>query len=569
MDNMLQIYWNLINNLGVGIILALILSKTKFFKGLLLNHHIHLMEKILLSCIFGTLGVLATYTGIPVNGALANFRAIGVVVGGMLGGFWVGLGAGLIAGVHRWAIDIGGFTALACGIATILEGIIGGLASRYIKRNSYMWYKAFLITLLSQTVQMIIIVIVAKPFEQAWELVQIIALPMMTINSIGSALFMLMIEGIFIEQQRIGANHAQLALNIANRTLPILRKGFNSNTLEKVANIILSMTRVAAVAFTDKQHILAHVGTGADHHIAGSDILTKLTKKALETRKLQIASNREDIGCNSSQCSLNAAIIVPLTARNEVIGTMKLYSEEINGIDYVYIQLAQGLAHLFSTQIELSILDEQARLLEKAELTALQAQINPHFLFNAITTISSYCRTKPEQARSLLINLGDYFRKNINNIKDFVSLNDEIEHIKSYVAIESARFGERLKIEYDVAGIKCKIPPLTLQPLVENAIKHGLLAKPEGGTVKVSAFYYKNEVRIVVEDNGVGIPVDQCRNLLNPDKAKKGIALININNRLKNAYGEAYGVEIKSKPGQGTKVCLRIPAVAMREALTS
>ena len=569
MDNILRLYVSLINNLGLGIILALILSKTRFFKNLIINYRIQPIEKILLSCIFGSLGIIATYTGVPINGALANFRAIGVVVGGILGGFWVGVGAGVIAGLHRWAIDIDGFTALACGIATVLEGMVGGMASKYLKNAAHMWYKAFLVTLLSQAVQMLTILIVARPFEAALELVKIIALPMMTINSIGSALFMLIIEGIFNERQRIGANYAQLALHIANKTLPIMRKGFNGTTLEKVAKIILKMTGVAAVSFTDKEQILAHVGSGSDHHIPGTHILTKLTRKALETKKHQIASSRNAIGCGHITCSLNSAIIVPLTVKDNVMGTMKLYSEETKGINYVDIQLAQGLAHMFSTQIELSIGDEQARLLEKAELKALQAQINPHFLFNAISTISSYCRTKPEQARNLLIHLGDYFRKNLNVIKDYVSLHDEIEHIKSYVAVEQARFGDRITIQYDITHMKCKIPPLTVQPLVENAIKHGLLAKPGGGVIRISASCNKNEVKVIVEDNGVGMSEEKCKNLFKNESMKNGIALININNRLKNAYGEAYGLEIKSALGEGTKVYLRIPLIEKREALSS
>lgn len=558
-NNIIQIYLSLINNLGFGIILALVLSKAKFFKSLIINKKIKIKEKIILSLIFGGLGIIATYTGVPVKGALANFRAIGVVVGGILGGFWVGLGAGIIAGVHRWAIDIGGFTAAACGIATILEGIIGGIASKYVKKNTDIWYKVFWVTVLSQIVQMITILIVAKPFNEAVELVKIIALPMITINSLGSGLFMLVIEGIFKEKQKIGGNYAQLALEIANRTLPIMRTGFNKKNLEKVANIILKMTDVEAVAFTDKNKILAHCGSGSDHHTPDLPILTNLTKKAIKTKIYKVAISHKEIGCNNKDCPLNSAVIVPLKARDDVIGTMKLYSVENNGIDSAVIRLAQGLASLFSSQIELGIIDEQVRLLEKAELRALQAQINPHFLFNAITTISSYCRTKPEQARKLLSNLGDFFRKNLNTMKDFITIKEEIEHIKSYVAIEKARFGDKLKIEYNIKDINCKIPPLTLQPLVENAIKHGLLPKSEGGIIKIYTSRIKDDVKISIEDNGIGIEQKRLKDILDPEKCDQSIALININKRLKNVYGDACGMDIKSKPGHGTKISIRIP----------
>lgn len=558
-EKIIEIYSSLINNLGISIIIALVLSKTNFFKSLIINTKISVKDKIILSCIFGAVGIIATYTGIPIKGALANFRAIGAVIGGILGGFWVGLGAGLIAGTHRWLIDIGGFTAFACGVATVLEGIIGGWASKYIKGSSRMWSKALCVTAFSQTVQMITILIIAKPFDQVLELVRIIALPMITISSIGAALFILIIEEIFIEQQRIGGNYAQLALDIANKTLPIMRQGFNSNNLHKVANIILDRTEVAAVAFTDKTQILAHVGSGSDHHIPGNNILTGLTKKAIETRKIQIASSHEQIGCGDNKCPLNSAVIVPLSVRNEIIGTMKLYSEERNVIYKAVVRLAQGLASIFSSQIEISILDEQSRLLRKAEMKALQAQINPHFLFNSITTISSYCRTKPEQARNLLINLGEFFRKNLNAMNDYVCLKDEIEHIKSYVSIEKARFGDKLNVKYNIGNINCNIPPLTLQPLVENAIKHGLLQKNSGGVVKINVTKGKNHIKILVEDNGIGMDVSKCKDILNNDTSNNGIALINIDKRLRNAYGDDYGLEIKSKPGSGTKVFIKIP----------
>ncbi len=229
------------------------------------------------------------------------------------------------------------------------------------------------------------------------------------------------------------------------------------------------------------------------------------------------------------------------------------------------MELALGLALLFSTQIELSKLDYQSELLAKAELKALQAQINPHFLFNAINTIVSLIRTQPDNARRLLIHLGNYFRKNLQQNTEEVNIHKEIEHINSYVEIEKARFGDNLKIIYDISeDVDCLLPPLLLQPIVENAIKHGVLEKIEGGTVEILAIDNDNETKIMVKDDGVGMSKELIESLLLGKIESDSIGLINVNNRLKNKYGEKYGLDIESEKDKGTTVTIRIPKKTKR-----
>lgn len=557
----LYVLKNLINNMSTLIVIAYLISRVDAFKKFVLGKRNSLKDKLIMAVIFGLMGIAATYTGVSVKGAIANSRIIGVLVGGILGGPIVGLGAGLIAGFHRWAIDIGGFTAVACSLSTIVEGLIGGIASKYIKNKKNNWIHAFILGVLSEVLQMIIILIIAKPYEAAVELVNIIWMPMVLFNPIGIALFVALIDGIYKDQEKEAAVQTQLALNIAEKCLPYLRKGLSDVTeIQHVAGIILRMADVGAVAITDKEKILAHAGIGEDHHKRGDKIQNNSTKGVIESSNMAIVKTKEDIGCKNETCKLKSAVIVPLIKKGEVIGALILYKNVEYGISDVDIILAQGLAKLFSTQLELAEMDYQIKLREKAELKALQSQINPHFLFNAINTIVSFCRIDIEKARQLLINLGDYFRNTLSNNEDYVSIETELSHVNAYLAIEKARFDEKLKIEVDIdKNVDCLLPQLILQPIVENAIKHGLIPKKNGGKIIIKAKKINSETHITIEDTGVGIDKEIIEQLYNNKLPEGKIGLSNVHNRLKSIYGQEYGLKISNREEGGTVVQIIIP----------
>lgn len=551
---------NLASRVGIILALALFLTKIGLFRTLVSKRNIALIDRIFLSIIFGIIGIVGTYTGIPLQGAIVNSRVIGVFVGGLLGGPLVGFLSGLIAGCHRYLIDIGGFTALACGLSTLTEGVMAGLLKKMFENSKYKISFALIAGAFAEVVQMIIILLVAKPYSAALELVKVIGIPMIVANGMGIAAFIAITDSIFKEIENEAVYQAQLALKIADRTLAYFRKGFNEETAKDAANIIKTMTDIDAVSFTDTEKILAHVGIGEDHHLAGSPIQTNLTKEAIQSKKYVIANTKEEIGCDFQECQLKSAVIVPIREMDKVIGTLKLYKSKENSITKVEIELALGLAQIFSTQIELSKIDYQRELLAQSELKALQAQINPHFLFNAINTIVSLTRTKPDEARRLLLHLGNYFRKNLEQNVDEVDLSKEIEHVNSYIEIEKARFGDKLEMEYNIEeNIDCKLPPLILQPLVENAIKHGVLGKIEGGKVEIIARDIGIGTELIVKDNGVGIPKDKLNSLLKEKTPKDGIGLKNVNERLVNKYGPEYGLRIDSEVNKGTIVSMVIP----------
>lgn len=548
----------LFEKLGLIFLFAFILSKTKLFRNFILQEKTRSIEKLIFMVAFGFAGILMTYWGTPVSGGIANSRTIPVVAAGIFGGPWVGMGAGLIAGYHRMFLVTGGeLTAVACGISTFIGGLIGGLAKPWIEKKSETWLYGFIVGLGVEVIQMGLILLIARPFTEALRLVQVIFLPMTILNAIGIALFLMTSQQIYDDHEKAGALKAQLALDIATETLPVLRKGLTLKSAQKAAEMIRVKTQVAAVAFTNKTEVLAHVGTGSDHHIAGNLIATDMTRKVLKTGVMEIAQNRESIDCFEAGCQLKSAIVVPLFVEDQIIGTLKLYKRIENGIMPSDIGLAKGLGTLFSSQIELSKIEYQKKMLRESELKRLQAQIHPHFLFNALNTIISLIRTDPEVARQLLHKLSFFLRSSFRHQEAFIHLSEEVRTLEAYLAIEAARFQSRLQVKIDVEeGLECKIPPLILQPLVENAVKHGLLPKKEGGTVVLSVYRMEGHVVFTVLDDGVGIPEEGFGDLLKK-KTSGGIGLRNVNERLKSIYGEQ--LIITSELGKGTAISFQIP----------
>ena len=554
------LFQNLFSRVGLIMLLAFVMTRIESFRRLIVKQNTSMKDKIILSIIFGIYGIIGTYTGIPIKGAIANGRVIGVFVGGLLGGPFVGFLSGLIAGGHRFLIDIGGFTAFSCGFSTFTEAIMAGFLKEKIDKCENKWAFALIAGMLAEVWQMIVILTFSKPLGAAWELVKIIGIPMIIANGIGIAVCVSIIYGVSKDLETAEAFQAQLALKIANKTLIYFRKGLNEETAYEVAKIIMNMTEFNAIAFTNKEKILTHVGIGEEHHLTGCFIRTSLTKKVLEEGECIVANTKEEIGCDVEDCQLKSAIIIPLMEGDEVVGTLKLYKDKENAINKTETELALGLGHLFSTQIELSKIDYQRELLAKSELKVLQSQINPHFLFNTMNTVISLTRTQPEEARKLLIHLCNYFRNNLQGNNEDVDLYRELETIKSYLEIEKARFGDKLKIVYNIPeNIECFLPPLLLQPIVENAVKHGIFEKVEGGVVEIIALDNDRETELIVKDNGVGMSEETLSLLFIKGENPGSIGLKNVNDRLKSKYGIEYGLDIESQLGQGTIVKMRIP----------
>lgn len=353
-------------------------------------------------------------------------------------------------------------------------------------------------------------------------------------------------------------------LKIADAALPYMRHGLNEETAHKIAEIIQRIGDVPAVAITDRERILAFLGPGCERHPPGGGIVTHATKQVILTGEIKIVERRADFQCpvKDCQCPLGAVVIVPLKCRDEVVGTLKLYRTEEGPLPQITINLAIGIAQLLGVQMELAELERQSQLAMKAELEALRAQINPHFLFNTLNTIVMFSRTNPETARRLLIRLASFFRHALKSTGHFTTLREEWDCVNTYLVLEKARFREKLRIvrSVDKSLFDYQIPILTLQPLVENAIKHGIMPKVDPGTVRIAVRRVGDEMAVEIADDGVGIPPEVLPKIFTPGFGSgSGVGLSNVNERLKGLFGENYGLQVTSEPNKGTVVQFRIP----------
>ncbi|WP_325176729.1 sensor histidine kinase [Paenibacillus alkalitolerans] len=569
----------MLERLGVIVTVAFVVTRFGFARKLLERRRLTAGERLRVIGFFGLFGIIGTYMGYVVEAgalssavwerplaegeAIANFRVIGIAAAGLLGGVGSGLGAGLVAGMHRFML--GGFTALACGLAAVVAGFLSGLVHRKQEGRLVSVAGAFGVGIANETIQMGIILLTARPFDRAFELVVQIGMPMVLANGVGCALFVLIIRNVISEEEKSGAAQAQKALRIAGVTVEHLSKGLTVESAHATCAILIREANAKAVAMTDREHILSHVGIASDHHRPMAEIRTDATKQVLNTGELQVVSR---IGCSTPGCPLQAAIISPLKRKGETVGTLKFYFSSVKEISHMDLELIKGLTTLFGQQLEIAELQHYRHLAREAEIKALQTQIQPHFLFNALNTVVSMIRTKPDKARLLLISLSRYFRQNLaGTLHEESTLREEMQHVKAYLSIEEARFNDTLKVNYhiDEKCLHASIPSLTLQPIVENGMKHGLRSLNSGGELSISVESRGDEgVFVCVKDNGIGIQPERHRSLLSggrhsPSEDGTGIGLYNVNRRLIMTLGPKAGLRIESEPGRGTAVSFVIP----------
>ena len=555
---------------------AFILTRFQFFKNLVHHDKLNRKQEITAILFFGFFGIVGTYFGVALNmntlhfnsvatvltsdEAIANSRVIGIVVAGLLGGYRVGIGAGLIAGIHR--MTLGGFTAISCGLSTIVAGVVA--SAFYRKGKTLKPLTVFGIGALAEAIQMSMILLISKPFEKAFTLVEVIGVPMILANGVGTALFLLIVHNVIGEQEKVTALQAQKTLRIANQTIGYLRTGMNTDTAQAVCTILFRELQPSAVAMTNKTDILAHVGIASDHHKVGSSIRTDETRDVIYHGELVVV-NDGTIHCDYPGCRLGAAVIAPLIRRGETIGTLKLYYPSEKVITDVSIELIAGLSSLLSNQLEIAETDRAYQLAKEAEIKALQAQISPHFLFNSMNIIVSLIRTDPDQARKLLTSLSYFLRQNVTGTTaSQISLEQELSHVKAYLEIIEARFVDRLTILYDVDDnlLVEKIPPFTLQPIVENAIHHGINDMVKNSFIKMTVHNVGTEIEIRVEDNGKGITPERIAILglaQIESETGTGVGLFNVNRRLMMTFGDQSALSIKSELNKGTIISFRIP----------
>ncbi len=551
----IEIIRSVILNIGLLVIIAVLLSRFKMIRRFITGERKSLVEQIVMIVLFGLIGIISTLTGYEVHGAIANTRVISIIAGGIIGGPMVGIGAAVIAGIHRYFLDVDGITALACAISTIVEGGLSALAYNHIKMNKYKESEVFLLTFVAEILQMVIILLVARPFSEAWDLVRAIAFPMIMFNSIGMVFFMQIFKNIFIEQAYEIGKNTTMTFEITKKCLPILSKGaFEKENLDKIGEIILQYSGHLGVAFTSRQEAVSRIGKVS---IKDDELMT-LAKEIIRSKK--IMSTEEVCGDDRNFPVLKnkVAIGAPIYRNEDIIGTLIVFTHKYQLTYQSVSEFVEGLAQFFSVQFGLSEMVKQRELLRKVEYRALQSQINPHFIFNSLNTISAFCREKPDKARELLIALARYFRNSIKTKDSCVSIYEEMEYVEAYLQLEKARFDDRLDLSVHIEeNLQCQVPCLILQPIVENAINHGAMKRKQG-KVSVEVVSKGPNVIITVKDNGHGIPEEIVSSLHEENSSNNCIGLSNVNRRLQYMFGQSHGLMIKTCE-EGTTIEIRAP----------
>ncbi|WP_243288157.1 sensor histidine kinase [Geothrix terrae] len=407
-----KLLWDVLRNLALNGMGAYFVTRLSAVRRALTGTRSRRLDTLVLILVFGLFSILGNFLGLPIHGAIANTRIVGPIAGGLIGGPWVGAGAGILGGLARYAM--GGYTALAALVANVLAGLVGGWVQTGLGYRRITVPVAFLTGVAGELVLKACILTLSKPFDMAWKLEKTIAVPTLLANATAVAIFLLVVKDVYREQEKATAD-----------------------------------------------------------------------------------------------------------ARNQAL------------------------------QVQ-------------AELQALRAQVNPHFLFNTLATIGALTRTSPDRAREIVKHLSEFLRRSLHRREEQIPLAEELKTVELYLGIEKARFGPRIasRIEVDPALSHALVPVFSVQVLVENAIKHGIGPRPEGGQVAVTAGREGGRLLIRVEDDGLGLPQDRLDqiNRREPGGYGEGSGLRNLQRRLELLCGDPAGLTLsRAREGAGTLATLDLP----------
>lgn len=543
-----NLFFSLTLNISLLVLMATILTEVRPLRMILKRQDRSVSSQLVLGAIFGVLSISCTYTGLAFQGAVVNTRVVSTVAAGLVGGPISGLCAGALSGLHRYFYNPAGFTSLACGIGTFCFGAVGALGCRWFTRRSRRTSDLVFLTLVAELVQCGLILLLSKPFEAAAALEEAILLPKILVNSLGLIAFMRILDRLNRDLTIELVEQRAVALLIAQECLPYLRRGMGDRAaLQKAVDIVRDKLPTFQVALTDCGQVLASSGWELPE-----GQLPLPARAAMETNDVFI---QLDGGKEASWAILSA----PLRADERITGALLLrVPVGPNLVLDADRRTLVSMADFFSVMLELGETEHQIALRKQAEFRALQSQINPHFLFNALNTISGLCLTDPDRACQTVLVLANYFRQTLTINEPVVTLEQELSNVDNYLVLTEARFEGALHVHKELPDdlTALRLPPLILQPVVENAVRHGFKAVDDR---RVSLVIRQDDQRayIQVSDCGPGFPDEVLRKLDDPnDPTYTG--LFNVRKRLRAIYGDACEFSIQNSD-DGATVAFSIP----------
>lgn len=343
------------------------------------------------------------------------------------------------------------------------------------------------------------------------------------------------------------------ALRRANLAAPSLRSGLNAETAAKAAPHLRTLLGTSGLVVADQGGILFAESTDQEHCALLEAPIAACMKAG---RPLRLSPS--DLACSAGgTCRLSAGVVAPLFVDGVVVGAIVALGSEASA---AMLRLCGEVAQFVSTQLELAELDQSRQRAVQAELRFLRAQISPHFVYNALTAIESFVRSDPDRARELLISFAEFTRYSFASHAQFTTIAEELRLVDIYLELERARFGDRIEVTLRVAPevLGVHLPSVVLQPIVENALRHGL--EPNGrGHLRINIADAGNEAWITVEDDGAGTDPIRLQRILTGTSGAASVGLRNVDERLRTTFGDEQGLLVETAEGAGTKVTLRIP----------
>ncbi|MFJ6076783.1 sensor histidine kinase [Pseudarthrobacter sp. NPDC092419] len=345
-------------------------------------------------------------------------------------------------------------------------------------------------------------------------------------------------------------------LHAASQAGQHLRRGLNPAGAAKASRQLRALLGCEALAITDTAGVLAWDGAAEDLKPRLMDLAAGVLSGG-HTAVLRAGSPSGPDAVDATGGPL-AAVIAPVRAGTRVVGAVAAFAPTAGA---GLVRATTEVADWVAAQVELAELDASRTLLMEAEVRALRAQISPHFIYNSLNAIASFINTDPARARELVVEFADFTRYSFRRHGDFTTLAEELRCIDRYLLLERARFGERVQVSLRVAPevLSTVIPFLSLQPLVENAVRHGLEAKEGPGHISITANDAGAFAEVTIEDDGVGMDPAQLQAVLAGHADGDHVGLRNVDARLRQVYGNDHGLVIETAPGEGTLITMRVP----------
>lgn len=344
------------------------------------------------------------------------------------------------------------------------------------------------------------------------------------------------------------------ALHEAGRAAVHLRVGLAGSgaDLDRAARHLRLLLGSAGVALVHEGRVVAFDGDVTGRARDAVAIAARVT----ETGRREVSGHADGLG----------AVGAPLLVDGAVVGVLVAFADPVRAS---LVRAVGEVADWCAAQLALGELDASRAALAEAELRSLRAQISPHFIYNALTAIASFITTDPARARELVLEFADFTRYSFRRQGDFTTLAEELRSIHSYLELERARFGDRLRVVLRISPetLATVIPFLSVQPIVENAVRHGLEPGVRGGEIRIESRDDATHTEILVEDDGVGMDPETLRALLNTEADGAHVGIRNVDLRLRQLYGASGGLVVETNTGAGTLVRMRIPKSQPRHEL--